>query len=484
MRARLLWKAFPITLLGLLAALAGCAVRSAGVGGEASDEYVNEDMTNGLVNNAARELASSPFDSGLLTTLLPRQIQAPPKEAAPDSERLLIQRAELRLATSSPEDTGKAAAKIAKELGGYAQSTSYETVVLRIPAKDFDEALDRLAKLGHVLARSVHAEDVTEEVVDVRLRLKNALALRDRLAQLIEKAEKIEDILKIEAELTRLRTEVEKLEGRLKVLEHRRGALGRHVEPRAAPRGAADLEPADPVGAPARHRPAAREALSMRFAPLLLLSLASCGTLIRAPEAWITLDERPGREFEAVSAQGSRLVVRHQKNERGGTLAFWTEAIRRELMGRGYTLQETHEVATESGRTAPELLFWVSPGIRPHLYLLAVFVEGDEDHARRGRRRGGEHARGAGGAARRGAHAALSRSGCPRRKVRPLLPRSSIPTRMRGPPGKTPTWRNQECVWSRSRSQASAPSSPPKQPGAPRCSRLPSTPPPQIPAPA
>jgi hypothetical protein len=134
-------------------------------------------------------------------------------------ERLLIQRAELRVAVSSTDETGKAATKIAKELGGYAQSTSNESVVLRIPAPRFDEALDRVSKLGRVLARSVSAQDVTEEVVDLRLRLKNALALRDRLAQLVEKADKVEDILKIEAELTRLRTEVEKLEGRLKVLD-------------------------------------------------------------------------------------------------------------------------------------------------------------------------------------------------------------------------------------------------------------------------
>src|SRR5262249_30825358 len=121
------------------------------------------------------------------------------KSSAPASERLLVERAELRLAVAAPDETGRAAGKLAKELGGYAQTTSTELVVLRVPAPRFEEALDKLARLGRVLARSVTAQDVTEEVVDLRLRLKNALALRDRLAQLLEKAEKVEDVLKIEA---------------------------------------------------------------------------------------------------------------------------------------------------------------------------------------------------------------------------------------------------------------------------------------------
>jgi hypothetical protein len=57
--------------------------------------------------------------------------------------------------------------------------------------------------------------------MDAEVRLKNARAVRDRLQQLLEKANKVEDSLAIEKELTRVGTEIETLEGKLKYLRDR-----------------------------------------------------------------------------------------------------------------------------------------------------------------------------------------------------------------------------------------------------------------------
>ena len=72
--------------------------------------------------------------------------------------------------------------------------------------------------MGRVLAEQRQAEDVTEEFVDLGIRIDNARKARDRLLEILQKAEKVEDILKVEAEVRRLTDEIERMEGRKKLL--------------------------------------------------------------------------------------------------------------------------------------------------------------------------------------------------------------------------------------------------------------------------
>src|SRR5262245_38434794 len=116
----------------------------------------------------------------------------------------------------------------------------------------------------------------------------------------------------------------------------------------------------------------------MRALPLFLLALplllSACETLTPPPE-WVTLPKAPDRDLAAVSAQGARLVVRRHDNPDGGKVAFWAEAARAELVdGKGYRLLETNEVTTESRHRGTELLFAADRELRPHLYLVTIFV--------------------------------------------------------------------------------------------------------------
>ena len=113
--------------------------------------------------------------------------------------------------------------------------------------------------------------------------------------------------------------------------------------------------------------------------PALLLPcalLCACATLT-PPADWVELPKAPGRDFGAVSSRGVRLAVRRHDNPSGGNLAFWVEAARRELIeGKGYTLLETNEVTAESGSRGTELLFAADRELRPHLYLVTIFILG------------------------------------------------------------------------------------------------------------
>ncbi|WP_438018576.1 DUF4349 domain-containing protein [Sorangium sp. So ce315] len=110
---------------------------------------------------------------------------------------------------------------LAQELGGFLARRDDRTITIRVPAARFDEALKRLEGLGDMLQRNVVAEDVTEEFLDLGVRIRNARAVRDRLEKLLEKATKVEESIQLERELARVTSELERLEGRLKYLRDR-----------------------------------------------------------------------------------------------------------------------------------------------------------------------------------------------------------------------------------------------------------------------
>jgi len=55
--------------------------------------------------------------------------------------------------------------------------------------------------LGQIISKNIDAQDVTDEYTDLQLRLKNAEALRDRFAAILEKAANVKDTLEVEREL-------------------------------------------------------------------------------------------------------------------------------------------------------------------------------------------------------------------------------------------------------------------------------------------
>jgi len=140
---------------------------------------------------------------------------AAPAEAPPAPDRLIIRTGELVVRTGNPAEVGARAVAMVEAAGGYVVQRENDTYTFRVPAAQFDSMFEAFAGLGAVVHRRVDALDVTEEVTDLELRLKNAQALRDRYAALLEKAEKVEDILAIERELAKVTETIERIEGQL-----------------------------------------------------------------------------------------------------------------------------------------------------------------------------------------------------------------------------------------------------------------------------
>jgi len=94
--------------------------------------------------------------------------------------------------------------------------------VIRVPVQQYSDLLSGLDSLGFAESRSENAQDVTEEFVDIEARIKNKKALEARVIGILEdRSGKLSEILEIERELSRVREEIERMEGRLRFLQER-----------------------------------------------------------------------------------------------------------------------------------------------------------------------------------------------------------------------------------------------------------------------
>jgi Domain of unknown function (DUF4349) len=121
--------------------------------------------------------------------------------------------------------------QLAAQVGGYITNSSISggrdqirqaTLELKIPAPRYEQAVGSLSTVGKVETVNSTAQDVGEEFVDVTARVSNARRLEDRLIALLStRTGKLDEVLRVERELARVREEIERYEGRLRFLNTR-----------------------------------------------------------------------------------------------------------------------------------------------------------------------------------------------------------------------------------------------------------------------
>ncbi|MFF6877158.1 MULTISPECIES: DUF4349 domain-containing protein [unclassified Streptomyces] len=94
-------------------------------------------------------------------------------------------------------------------------------VVLRVPVEKYDEVLAELEGAGKLLDRSAKAEDVTDQVVDVKSRITSQRASVARIRELMDRADKLSDVVTLEGELSTRQADLEALLARQESLKDR-----------------------------------------------------------------------------------------------------------------------------------------------------------------------------------------------------------------------------------------------------------------------
>ncbi|MER7495647.1 DUF4349 domain-containing protein [Streptomyces pharetrae] len=97
----------------------------------------------------------------------------------------------------------------------------YTELVLRVPVDRYEEVLADLEGTGTLLERSAKAQDVTEQVVDVRSRIRTQRASVERIRALMDEATRLEDVVTLEGELSSRQADLEALLARQATLKDR-----------------------------------------------------------------------------------------------------------------------------------------------------------------------------------------------------------------------------------------------------------------------
>jgi Domain of unknown function (DUF4349) len=127
-------------------------------------------------------------------------------------------------------DLGKAVNRanlVVARYGGFISSSTISsgrhdssTIVLRVPADRFDQAMTDLGGpgIGKVRSEQQSGEDVGQQLVDLSARARNLRAQSRALIRLMNQATTVSDTIKIQNELFDIQGQIEELDGRLRYL--------------------------------------------------------------------------------------------------------------------------------------------------------------------------------------------------------------------------------------------------------------------------
>lgn len=222
-------KKYQIVLLAaaaLLAAVTGCGGGSKNDSGGTAYESAAVDMAAEAPAEAAEEWGYEE-DAGSGAVTSENGI-----EPVADTGRKMIKTVNLEMQTREFDQVIEGLTKKVQETGGYVQSSSmwgnsfYQNstrnseYVVRIPADRLDEFIDVVSGLGNVTYKNESVEDVTLQYVDVESRKKALETQQERLLELLEQAENLEDLLTIESRLSEVRYELENYGSQKRLLDN------------------------------------------------------------------------------------------------------------------------------------------------------------------------------------------------------------------------------------------------------------------------
>ncbi|HPM80526.1 MAG TPA: DUF4349 domain-containing protein [Candidatus Anammoximicrobium sp.] len=145
------------------------------------------------------------------------------------SKRRIVYRAEVDLVVEQFDPLPEQIEAAVKKHGGFVSASNITGSpgrprsgrwTVRVPVDRFSEFLAAVRGLGEVRSINSTSDDVTAEYYDIEARIRNKQQEEERLLKLLADATgKLEEILAVERELSRVRGEIEQAQGRLRMLK-------------------------------------------------------------------------------------------------------------------------------------------------------------------------------------------------------------------------------------------------------------------------
>jgi hypothetical protein len=139
-------------------------------------------------------------------------------DQTPDHGRQIIYVAGMQISVYNLESALALVESLPDRFGGWVHMRNQSQVVLRLPADRLKPAMAELATLGVVEARTLQAQDVTAEYVDLDSRIKVLRETQTQLLDLLGKAKTVEEALHVRKALDQVTMELEVALGRMRQL--------------------------------------------------------------------------------------------------------------------------------------------------------------------------------------------------------------------------------------------------------------------------
>ena len=166
--------------------------------------------------------------AGEATAAKDESVETPPGQGVAtlvQQKRIIVRTVDMGIEVDDVGESIDAIGGLAEEMGGWLVSSSHAEehrgfVSVRVPAERLEEAILRLRAMAQdVKSEITSSRDVTDEYYDIQARLTNLEATEGALIKLLDRAEKVEDALSIQKSLSEVQGNIERLQGRIKLLE-------------------------------------------------------------------------------------------------------------------------------------------------------------------------------------------------------------------------------------------------------------------------
>jgi len=139
--------------------------------------------------------------------------------AQPQTERKLVRTADLTIRTDEYDQSLEAVQTLLADMGGYienlyqyGETARRVSLTLRVPSEMLDAFLGGMEGLGRVTNRSESTMDMTVEYADNQARLDTLYQKRDRLNELLLRAESVSDLIEIESAIADTQYQIDRYE--------------------------------------------------------------------------------------------------------------------------------------------------------------------------------------------------------------------------------------------------------------------------------
>ncbi|HSI94141.1 MAG TPA: DUF4349 domain-containing protein [Jiangellaceae bacterium] len=180
----------------------------AGCGGANDDDAASDEADAPVAEEIIEESGGDSAGSASGGTISAASIDPAPRH--------VIYTLDLVIETDDVARAAARAAVLAERSGGFVAQESMEgteraTLTLRIPSARHTTILSELERLGEVEDRNRIAEDVSEEVVDIKARVASQRRSIARIRELLDQATELADVVRIESELAHRESDLDSL---------------------------------------------------------------------------------------------------------------------------------------------------------------------------------------------------------------------------------------------------------------------------------